>query len=289
MLPDNLRSEIENQLGHTIQSARRVSGGSINEAAQINIKEIGTSFLKWNRAADPDMFSKEVKGLELLREAGSDLRIPGVILQGQMDNNTGFLILEFIEEGRSGKYSAQHFGKQLAELHSRHSSRFGLDENNYIGRLPQSNTWHEQWVEFFIEERMEPQLTMALNSGKFQPAITGAFDAMYKELPNIFPEEQPALLHGDLWGGNYFYDTEGNAVIYDPAVYYGHREIEIAFTHLFGGFSTVFYDAYNDTLPLETGFNNRRDIYNLYPLLVHTNLFGGSYARQVETIVKRFQ
>ena len=111
---------------------------------------------------------------------------------------------------------------------------------------------------------------------------------MYKQLPDIFPDEPPSLLHGDLWGGNYFYDTEGKATIYDPAVYYGHREIELAFTHLFGGFSGSFYRSYENAYPLEENFSGRKDIYNLYPLLVHTNLFGGSYGRQVESIAGRF-
>lgn len=289
MITDNLRSEIETRLGHVIRSVQRVSGGSINEAAKLEIEEIGTCFLKWNRSAEPDMFVKEVSGLTLLANADTGLRIPEVILQGSTGNHTGFLILEFIESGRPGRQSAQQFGEQLAALHTNRNSRFGLDENNYIGRLPQSNNKHASWVDFFIEERIEPQLKMALDAGKFQSSISQTFEAMYQKLPGIFPEEQPSLLHGDLWGGNYFYDSNGQAVIYDPAVYYGNREIEMAFTHLFGGFSSSFYEAYNRSLAMAPGFSDRIDIYNLYPLLVHTNLFGGSYARQVESIVKQFE
>ena len=135
---------------------------------------------------------------------------------------------------------------------------------------------------------MEPQLQMATDSGKLGAGTVTSFNAMYKELPDIFPDEPPSLLHGDLWGGNYFFDQDGKATIYDPAVYYGHREIELAFTHLFGGFPSNFYSAYEETYPLSFGFSKRKDIYNLYPLLVHTNLFGGSYARQVESIVRQF-
>lgn len=289
MLPDSLRSEIEKQLGHNIQSVKRVSGGSINEAAKLNIEELGRCFLKWNRSADPDMFVKEVTGLNLLSDANTGLRIPEVMLQGTHDGQIGYLLLEFIEDGRPGNRSAENFGEQLAALHSNRSNQYGLDEDNYIGRLPQSNNKHDDWVTFFIEERMEPQLNMALKSGKFQSSISAAFNAMYRKLPDIFPDARPSLLHGDLWGGNYFYDRNGTAVIYDPAVYYGHREIELAFTHLFGGFSSAFYKAYDSALPIEPGFEERKDIYNLYPLLVHTNLFGGSYARQVENIVKQFK
>jgi fructosamine-3-kinase len=289
MLPDSLRSEIEVQLGHKVKSLSPVSGGSINEAAKLEIEELGSCFLKWNRLADPDMFVKEVTGLELLKKADTGLRIPKVMLQGTHEGQIGYLLLEFIEDGRPGNSSAKKFGRQLAALHDNRNNQFGLDEDNYIGRLPQSNNKHSDWVTFFIEERMEPQLNMALEAGKFQSSISAAFNAMYRELPDIFPDARPSLLHGDLWGGNYFYDREGTAVIYDPAVYYGHREIELAFTHLFGGFSSSFYRAYDSTLSIEPGFEDRKDIYNLYPLLVHTNLFGGSYARQVEGIVKKFR
>ena len=288
MLPDSLRSEIADKLDYKISSVSRVSGGSINEAAKLDIEEVGPAFLKWNRTADPDMFEKEVSGLNLLRDAETGLRVPEVLLQGTVNGSTGYLLLEYIEDGRPGNRSAQDFGEQLAALHDHRGESFGLDEDNYIGRLPQSNNRHSDWINFFIDERMEPQLQMAMKSGKFGSTITGAFNNMYRKLDEIFPKDRPSLLHGDLWGGNFFYDTEGTAVIYDPAVYYGHREIELAFTHLFGGFSSAFYEAYNKALPLEPGFKQRKDIYNLYPLLVHTNLFGGSYARQVEGIVTQF-
>ncbi|HKL19067.1 MAG TPA: fructosamine kinase family protein [Halalkalibaculum sp.] len=288
MLPDSLRSEIADKLDYKISSVSRVSGGSINEAAKLDIEEVGPAFLKWNRTADPDMFEKEVSGLNLLRDAETGLRVPEVLLQGTVNGSTGYLLLEYIEDGRPGNRSAQDFGEQLASLHDHRGESFGLDEDNYIGRLPQSNNRHSDWINFFIDERMEPQLQMAMKSGKFGSAIIGAFNNMYRKLDEIFPKDRPSLLHGDLWGGNFFYDTEGTAVIYDPAVYYGHREIELAFTHLFGGFSSAFYEAYDKVLPLEPGFKQRKDIYNLYPLLVHTNLFGGSYARQVEGIVTQF-
>jgi len=289
MLPDSLRSEIADKLDYKISSVSRVSGGSINEAAKLDIEEVGPAFLKWNRTADPDMFEKEVSGLNLLRDAETGLRVPEVLLQGTVNGSTGYLLLEYIEDGRPGNRSAQDFGEQLASLHDHRGESFGLDEDNYIGRLPQSNNRHSDWINFFIDERMEPQLQMAMKSGKFGSAITGAFNNMYRKLDEIFPKDRPSLLHGDLWGGNFFYDTEGTAVIYDPAVYYGHREIELAFTHLFGGFSSAFYETYDKVLPLEPGFKQRKDIYNLYPLLVHTNLFGGSYARQVEGIVTQFE
>lgn len=289
MLPESLHSKIEKELDTSLGTVRSVSGGSINRAARIETDTLGSCFLKWNRTADPDMFHKEVLGLERLAKADSRLRIPEVLLYGTDQNGTGFLLMEYVAERSAKNNAAKQFGRQLARLHSKQNDRFGFNESNFIGRLPQSNRWHNSWTDFFIEERIEPQVEMARNAGKLDADSSRAFKSLYQQLDNIFPEEQPALLHGDLWGGNYFYDTEGQAVIFDPAVYFGHREIEIAFTYLFGGFSSSFYDSYNQEKPLAPGFENRRDIYNLYPLLVHTNLFGGSYARQVTSIVNRFR
>lgn len=288
MISEQLRSHIQQSLNQHIESIHRVSGGSINQAAKITLSDGQTCFLKWNRTADPEMFVKEKKGLALLHSADTALRVPEVLATGKTENGTGFLVQEFIQEGQSKTDSAENFGRALAQLHQHHNERFGLDHDNYIGRLPQSNHWHDNWINFFVEERMKPQLQMATDAGKLNIKIVAHFDSMYKKLPDIFPDEPSSLLHGDLWGGNYFYDDSGKAAIYDPAVYYGHREIELAFTHLFGGFSGSFYDTYEQAYSLENGFEQRKSIYNLYPLLVHTNLFGGSYARQVEGIVKRF-
>jgi len=288
MIPDNVKTQVEQSLGTSVDTVQRVSGGSINQAAKITLTDGRECFLKWNRTADPDMFMKEEKGLNLLKSTETDLWVPEVFATGETKDGTGYLVQEFIREGRSSPNSAASFGKALVDLHRHHAEKFGLDHNNYIGRLPQSNRRHKYWVIFFIQERMKPQLKMAINDGKLSSAIISNFESMYKQLPNIFPDEPPSLLHGDLWGGNYFFDEKGKATIYDPAVYYGHREIELAFTHLFGGFSGTFYETYEEAYPLAPEFSNRKDIYNLYPLLVHTNLFGGSYARQVEGIVNRF-
>jgi fructosamine-3-kinase len=288
MVPDSVERQIQKSIGHTIESSQSVSGGSINRAAKVVLSDGRTCFLKWNASADPNMFVVEEKGLKLLASADASLRVPGVYAIGQTKSGTGFLLEEFVAEGRSQPTSAKQFGQALAALHNHHEERFGLDHDNYIGKLPQSNSWHDQWVDFFVEERIQPQLKMATDSSKLGSSTVKHFESMYKKLSDIFPDEPPSLLHGDLWGGNYFFDEHGQATIYDPAVYYGNREIELAFTHLFGGFPSAFYDAYKESYPLESKFAQRKDLYNLYPLLVHTNLFGGSYARQVQGIVKRF-
>jgi fructosamine-3-kinase len=288
MIPKLVEQEIQQAVDYSISSVHRVSGGSINQAAKVALADGTFCFLKWNTSANSYMFVVEEKGLTLLESADTSLRIPSVLTTGETGDGTGFLLQEFVEEGHSKPNSASDFGRSLAKLHQHHNTSYGLDHDNFIGRLPQFNTQHDNWLDFFIQERMEPQLKMATKSDKLGADTVAKFEAMYKELPNIFPEEPPSLLHGDLWSGNYFFDQEGKATIYDPAVYYGHREMELAFTHLFGGFPSNFYHAYEEAYPLKSGFLKRKDIYNIYPLLVHTNLFGGNYARQVESIVRQF-
>lgn len=290
MIPEEVQHYIQRSLDQKIISVQRVSGGSINQTARVTLADGSLCFLKWNQTARPDMFVKEQRGLELLASADTSLRIPKVLATGTAgsETETGFLLQEYIEEGRAVRDSDEKFGLALAALHKHTADQYGLDHDNYIGRLPQSNKRHSNWVYFFIEERMKPQVKLATDSGKLGSKAVSSFESMYKQLPDIFPHEPPSLLHGDLWSGNYFYDEKGRATIYDPAVYYGNREIELSFTYLFGGYSSGFYKAYREAYPLDTGFKSRKDIYNLYPLLVHTNLFGGSYARQVESIVNQF-
>lgn len=289
MLPETLKNHLIRKMGNPITSAEQVSGGSINRAARIEIKQQSPFFLKWNTGRHAaDMFEKEIRGLQLLREAGTELHIPNVEIYGKTPDGTGFILMEYVGKNSGDTASAEHFGRQLAHLHQQSRETFGLDHDNYIGRLPQSNRTHSSWVSFFVEERIHPQLKQAVDSGNLPASTRNKFQEISKKLLDIFPEEPPALLHGDLWGGNYFFDTNGIATLFDPAVYYGHREIELAFTHLFGGFSDTFYQAYNNAYPVKNGFSERKDLYNLYPLLVHTNMFGGHYGRQVQSIIKSY-
>ncbi|MFZ1687503.1 MAG: fructosamine kinase family protein, partial [Flavobacteriales bacterium] len=183
----------------------------------------------------------------------------------------------------------------LARLHGHTNSTFGLDpastagrRDNYIGSLKQVNTGQVTWGEFFIHCRLEPQVKMAIDHQRIGMGDVLRFERLYGKLPSLFPIEPPALLHGDLWSGNFLCDAHHQPVLIDPAVYYGHREMDIAMTKLFGGFEPAFYSAYSDAWAMEIGWEERADLCNLYPLLVHVNLFGGSYAGQVAAILLRF-
>lgn len=283
MLPKSIQNIIEKKLGDKITSIKSVLGGDINTTYRLTFKSDQTAFLKMNEEAPSFMFQAESKGLKLLQSADTELTIPNVLLLG--DN---FLLLEWIEEGGGKPGSAYNFGVELAKLHKTSDSRFGLDHDNFIGRLPQSNTQHNNWPDFFAIERIEPQIKMGIESHKLNRSVLKEAASLYKKLGSIFPKEQPALLHGDLWSGNYMFTQKSSAGIFDPAVYYGHREMDISMTRLFGGFSADFYSGYNDEYPLEAGFEDRIKLCNLYPVLVHANLFGGSYSRQAENIIKNY-
>ncbi len=283
MLPESIAKDVRDFFNSDILDFTRVHGGDINQGGKFKLDNGGTYFIKWNLSADPTMFTKEAKGLKLLSEANTDLRIPEVLT-----TNEQFLILEWIEQGSKNDHSDFDFGRQLALLHKHTTELFGLDHDNFIGRLPQSNSEHSNWADFFAIERIEPQIQMAVENGKIDRSLFKAVQKLYAKLGHIFPTEKPALLHGDLWSGNYLFDKNGNASIYDPAVYFGHREMDLSMTRLFGGFSADFYTGYSDEYPLSDGFEDRIKLCNLYPVLVHANLFGGSYARQAEQIIRHY-
>ena len=262
------------------------SGGCINNGGKLESNK-GTYFVKWNDAHKfPGMFEAESKGLDILHKAEA-IRIPDPIAVGTADQHS-FIIMEFIEHGAPALNFFETMGRQLAVLHSTTNENFGLDHNNYIGSLPQSNSPHSEWSDFFIVQRLDPQIRLAVDKREIPTSFIPTIEKLYSKLENYFPIESPALLHGDLWSGNFIIDEGGQPCLMDPAVYFGHREVDLAFSKLFGGFEVDFYESYNDQFPLEPNFNERVDIYNLYPLLVHVNLFGGSYFRQVRSIVERF-
>lgn len=270
----------------TVLRSASIGGGCINHAMKIETGA-GIFFLKWNDTKRyPKMFEAEAKGLSLLKTA-NELGIPGVIGTDET-NRYSFIILEYIEPGARIKNFWKDFGTSLAQLHKHSSELFGLQHDNYIGSLPQHNTQKKSWIDFFIEERLEKQIAIAKNSGAISNSTIQQFNHLYKRLPEIIPEEKPSLIHGDLWNGNFMTGADGKAWLIDPAVYYGYREMDMAMSKLFGGFSEEFYESYNETFPLQKGFEDRVDIHNLYPLLVHVNLFGGSYLSEVKSILSKF-
>lgn len=281
-----LRAALSDRLGERVERASTVGGGDINRAFRVQTKRRSV-FVKVNDEAPLRMFECEERGLAALRDAHA-LRVPDVLGCGAVDHTT-YLILEWIDSGPPSPGFARRFGESLAELHRRSSDAFGFEQDNFIGSLPQPNRTTETWLEFFSEQRLGAQLAIARRKGSLSAATLERADRLLDRLGSLLPERsEPSLLHGDLWGGNYMIDTDGEAVLIDPAVYFGDREIELAFTELFGGFGADFYDAYNASWPLPSEYAERRDLYNLYPLLVHANLFGGGYASRVDRIVRTF-
>jgi protein-ribulosamine 3-kinase len=287
-VPSEVESACKKILGDSVSLVdfKSLGGGCINHGGKLKTSS-GDFFLKWNDARKyPGMFDAEAKGLRLLKQH-SKIHIPEILGWFEETSFQGIL-LEFVEsKGKSQLYWFE-LGSQLAVLHKNSSEVFGLSHPNYIGSLRQFNNISSSWITFFVEQRLEVQLNLALNAGHFDRSITKSFQNLYQQLPSIFPNEKPALLHGDLWSGNVITNNEGKPCLIDPAVYYGHREAELSFTQLFGGFGDEFYRSYDEAYPLAPGFDKRVDIYNLYPLLVHMNLFGGGYIEKVKSIIKQF-
>lgn len=263
-----------------------LSGGSINQTAKID-SSAGRFFVKWNKASRyPGMFVAEAHGLSMLR-ASETIRIPEVIGISEVED-VSFLFLEYIKNGSPLKSFFRNFGEKLARLHRISSSAFGADQSNYIGSLSQSNNNADKWSDFFIAQRLKPMVSLARKSNFLTEEHLSLFEDLYLKIPQLFPDEQPSLLHGDLWSGNFMCDSEGDPVLIDPAFYFGNREMDIAMSALFGGFSSDFYDGYNAEFPLKTGWEERIDLCNLYPLLVHLNLFGKAYLPDIVRGLKKF-
>lgn len=284
-IPDEILAYCKQSYGD-VYSFKHASGGCINNGGLLETQN-GKLFIKWNKAKlYPDMFTKEAQGLKLLASTKS-LTIPEVwaIYEG---DDFSCLVLEYIDSSAPVENFWMDFGRQLAHLHQTSAKSYGLDHDNYMGSLKQVNDPTDSLVTFFTECRLKPQIELAKKSNKIDIKGLTLFDQLFNKLLQLLIDDQPSLIHGDLWSGNFMVGNNGAAVLIDPAVAYGHREIDLAMTRLFGGFNQVFYEAYHETYPLEAGFEERFDIYNLYPLMIHVNLFGGGYYQQVLNILNRY-
>lgn len=275
-------------LGLNILGYQPVGGGDINHAARLQGADGQVLFLKYNpHPQAASMLRTEAQGLQLLQEAQC-IKIPDVLDQGQTEGGIAYLLLEYIERGTSNAQFWTIFGHALAQLHHQSKAQFGLDEANFIGSLPQSNHWHSTWASFYATERLLPQMHLARDQGRLDQRAAQQLDQLCQRLPELCPQEPPALIHGDLWSGNFLVDTQQHPVLIDPSVAFAHREMDLAMSRLFGGFDARFYQAYQEAWPLEPGFEDRLELYQLYYLLVHVNLFGGGYVSSVEEILQRF-
>ncbi|HEY3496981.1 MAG TPA: fructosamine kinase family protein [Polyangiaceae bacterium] len=285
-----LEAALEQALGARVSRSSRLSGGDINDAFEIALCDGRRVFVKTNRQAPDGMFAAEARGLRWLASAGS-LRVPRVLAvsSGGAEGGAEFLALELLDPAPRRACFDEELGRGLAALHASGAPSFGLDHDNFIGSLPQSNRSHATWPEFFRAERLEPQLRRAEREGRVGSSLLRAFDRLYGKLPELVgPPEAPARLHGDLWGGNLHVDEAGAPCLIDPAAYAGHREVDLAMMRLFGGFSERVFAAYAESHPLAPGHAERVPLYQSYPLLVHVNLFGGGYARSVEAVLARY-
>jgi fructosamine-3-kinase len=268
-----------------VKTIRRVSGGDINEAYYVQTHS-GQFFVKYQRNIPKGFFQKEASGLERIKETGA-ISVPQVFYVHE-NGREGILVMEWID-GEKQAHTEEELGRGVARLHQTTAEKFGLDEDSFIGTLPQSNNWYDHWIDYYRECRLLPQMKLAEKLGRMpfhrKQKLTKVIESLEKWLPL---ECRPSLLHGDLWGGNWLTGPNGTPYLIDPSVFYGHYEFELAFTELFGGFSDAFYRSYQEIQPVSAEYEERKPLYQLYYLLVHLNMFGEIYGPSVDRIVTRY-
>jgi protein-ribulosamine 3-kinase len=283
---DNVASTIRDATHRpfTLSNSTPVGGGSINEAYRLEGTDGSRYFLKLNDARHLPMFIAETSGLDAIA-ATNTVRVPRPVTHGTAGRQS-YLVLEHLELSSRG--DAKLLGEQLAALHRYSAKQFGFSQDNFIGTTPQPNTWANGWIDFWREQRLGFQLRLAADNG-YGGQLQALGERLMDALPSFFSgyTPQPSLLHGDLWSGNHAFLVDGTPTIFDPAVYYGDRECDLAMTELFGGYTANFHATYRAAYPLDDGYATRRDLYNLYHILNHANLFGGGYVRQAEQMMQR--
>ena len=276
------QEDIERALGSAFRSHQALAGGDICRAYLVVLDDQRRLFVKTRAEAPENMFSTEARGLDWLAETEA-LRVPEVVASG-----ANFLALEFLESAPKMSGFDEELGRGLARMHRFQPEPPGLHFDNFIGPLPQCNTPCEEWTDFYARRRLQPRVEEAVQSGNAPRDWLRKFGNLYQALPGIIPDEPCSRLHGDLWGGNLLVGPSGEPCFIDPAVYNGHREIDLAMMKLFGGFSPTVFESYNESYTLQPGYRDRVDLYQLYPLLVHVNLFGGGYVSSVERALSRY-
>lgn len=279
-MANNIREEIFSITGEEVLSFEPAGGGCIADSGSVVTRAGNRYFVKHYSGRNGRMVARaEVEGLNEISKAGA-IRSPGVIgVSGQV------IVLEYIPLGTKTKIFWEEFGRSLADMHRYTSnSGHGFISNNFIGNNMQKNRpFIEKWSDFYAEARLIPQFRMMVANGYADTVISSRFDRLIKRLPELVDDKtiSASLLHGDLWLGNFIVASDGNAVLIDPAVYYGDRETDLAMTKLFGGFDERFYSAYREAWPLEPGYSDREVLYKLYHQMNHLNLFGAGYLGSV--------
>jgi fructosamine-3-kinase len=286
-LPTVLASSLEKTLGRTIVQSHPVSGGDINEASLAITSDQQKLFIKYNKSSvGPRILDAEKKGLETIA-ATHLIKTPEILCEG-IAGDYGYLVLEYFDTMSPSHSFWINFATSLAALHQVTADQFGFETDNFIGSLKQQNNKRGTWLSFYRYERLEPQITMATEKNLLNKKDRVNLENLCEKLPSIIPDSSiPALIHGDLWAGN-FLCTDSGVVLIDPSVSFAHIEMDLAMTQLFGGFPAIFYDTYNACSKLESGWEDRLSLYKLYYLLVHVNIFGRSYLGGVRQIVEAY-
>ncbi len=282
MIPNAAAAWLQDQGFGSVVKQQTVAGGCINNGERLQTKSGESFFLKTNTSVPEDMFTREAEGLTELRKANGP-RFPEPYLWAEE-----FLLMEDLKPATRAADYWEKLGRQLAQLHKVTNPQFGFAHNSYLGSTPQPNKWTVDGYEFFAEQRLGFQARLARDNGGLTRSEAAEVERLTARLPELVPPQPASLIHGDLWGGNAISDAAGQPALIDPAAHYGWAEAELGMTALFGGFNEEFYKAYEEERALERGWRERLDIYNLYHLLNHLNLFGSGYHEQVLGVLRRF-
>ncbi len=289
-LIEDIQQQLSARFGKdvVIKSISGIGGGCINNASKLVTSE-GDFFMKWNKRCAPGLFTREAESLaELSSVKNPYLSIPETLAVKEVGDSPGFIVLEYLEPGYVSGNAEENLGRGLATIHKKTNNNFGFYHNNYCGSTIQDNRWNSSWVDFFGQQRIWQLVGLIRQEKGLPPEHVRVYERLVAKLPELLPSEsRPALIHGDLWSGNYMYTNSGPALI-DPASYYADREMEMGIMTMFGGFSSRFWSAYNEIYPLPIDWRERNMLYQLYHILNHYYLFGGGYGSQAIGVAKQY-